>query len=117
MRPAVALAQGHGNLRHGCLPVGIEELGSVRDDAAVLLLGPAEEAGNIDERHERDVERITEADKARGLARGVDVEHAGEYLRLVRHDSDGLAAHVRETYDYVLRPALVDFEELSVIDD
>ena len=39
---------------------------------------PGRKPGHVDERDERDVERVAGADEAPGLDRGVDVEHAGE---------------------------------------
>ena len=51
------------------------------------------------------------------LLRGVDVEHAGQVLRLVADDADRVAVEAREADDDVLREVLVDLEELAVVDD
>ncbi len=64
---AVGLAGDHGDLGHGALGVGVEQLGAVLDDAAVLLRGAGHEAGHVHEGDHRDVEGIAEAHKARGL--------------------------------------------------
>ena len=40
----------------------------MRDDAAPFLLRAGQEAGYVDERQERDVERVTGADESRSLA-------------------------------------------------
>src|SRR6185437_742450 len=95
---------------------GVEELGAVRDDAAVLLVGAGEEAGDIDERAQRDVEAVAEADEARRLDAGLDVEAAGEDLGLVRDDADGAAADAGEADDDVLRVTLVDLEQVAFVD-
>ena len=78
---------------------------------------PGQEARHVDERDERDVEGVAGAHEARGLDRRVDVEHAGERLRLVADDADGVAAEPREAADDVLGEALVHLEELAVVDD
>ena len=78
----------------------------MEDDAALLLRGAGQEAGHVDERDDRDVEGVAEADEARGLDRGVDVEDAGERARVVGDDADGMAAEPGEAADDVLRPAL-----------
>ena len=66
------------------------------DDAAVLLGHPGEEAGDVLEGEERDVERVAEAHEARALDRGVDVEDPGEDGRLVGDDAHRVSADVRE---------------------
>ena len=73
------------------------------DDPAPLLRDARQEAGDVDERHERDVERVARADEARGLDRCVDVEHAGESAGLVADDADGVPAEPREAAHDVLR--------------
>jgi hypothetical protein len=44
----------------------------VRNDTAVLLGRTRQEARNVHEGHDRNVERVAEADEARSLAAGVD---------------------------------------------
>ena len=82
----VRLAGDHGELGHRRLAVGVEQLGAVLDDAAVLLGHAGQEPGHVHEGHDRQVEAVAEADEARGLERRVDVEHPGEHRRLVGHD-------------------------------
>jgi len=89
----------------------------VLDDAAVLLVRAREEARHVDEGDERDVEAVAEADEARGLHRGVDVEHAREDRRLVGDDAHGAAADAGEADDDVRREGLGDLEEVPVVDD
>ena len=70
VRAAVGLARDHGHLRHGGLAERVQELRAVPDDPAVLLRGAGQEAGDVLERHDRDVERVAEPDEAgRLLAR------------------------------------------------
>ena len=47
VRAAVGLARDDGDLGHGGFGEGVEQLGAVADDAAVLLLGAGQEAGNV----------------------------------------------------------------------
>src|SRR5438270_737632 len=71
VRASIRLAGDHCQLRHGRLAERVEQLRAVADDAAVLLRGPRQEAGHVDEREERDVEGVAEAPESRGLVRGV----------------------------------------------
>ena len=114
---AVALAEGDGHLRNRSLAIGVQKLRTVGDDGAVFLLGAGQEARDVHEGDQRDVERVAEAHEAGALAGGVDVEHAGEHAGLVGHDAHAAAAHVGEADDDVLREVLVDLEELAVIHD
>ena len=84
---AVRLARDHGQLGHGRLGERVEQLGAVLDDAAALLGGAGQEAGHVDEGHERDVEAVAEADEARRLHRRVDVQAAGQVRGLVGDDA------------------------------
>ena len=110
---AVGFARDDRELRHGGLGEGVEQLGAVADDAAVLLLDAGHEAGDILEGDERDVEGVAEADEARALDAGVDVEHAGEERGLVGDDADRAAGHAREADDDVAREVLVHLEEVA----
>ena len=78
---------------------------------------PGRKPGHVDERDERDVERVAGAHETRRLHGRVDVEHAGERLRLVADDPDGVAAEPREPADDVLGEALVHLEKLAFVDD
>mmetsp|Transcript_15321 Transcript_15321/g.53149 ORF Transcript_15321/g.53149 Transcript_15321/m.53149 type:complete len:273 (-) Transcript_15321:818-1636(-) len=114
---AVGLARDDRELGHVRLAVGEQQLGAVADDAAVLLLDAREEARDVDERHQRDPERVAEADEARGLDRGVDVEAAGLGLGVVGDDADGPAPEARERRQYVRRVVLGDLQQALLVDD
>src|SRR2546422_1793783 len=114
---AVRLARDHGELGHGGLAVGVEQLRAVLDDATVLLRHAGQEPGHVFERDERDVERVAEADEPRPLERRVDVQHARQHRRLVRDEADRPAAQPREPDDQVLGEGLVHLEELPVVHD
>ena len=61
MRAAVALPEGYGYLGYRGLAVGVEELCAICDDGTVFLLGAAEEAGNVNQGEQWNVECIAEA--------------------------------------------------------
>ncbi len=86
------------------------------DDAAVLLGHAREEAGDVLEDHERDVEGVAEAHEARALVGGVDVEHARQNGRLVRDHTHRMSAEVGEPDDQIAREARVHLVELTPVD-
>ena len=65
---AVALAQSHSNLRHSSLTVSVKQLGTVKDNAVVLLTCAGEEARNVNQCYQRDIEGIAEAYETGSLA-------------------------------------------------
>ena len=79
---------------------------------------PGRKPGHVDERHQRNVEGVAEADEARRLVGGVDVERAGQ-----RQPADwrsmptGRPMHPRKADDDVRRVAGLHFEEIAVVDD
>ncbi len=56
-------------------------------------------------------------DEARGLARGVAIEHAGQHHRLVGDEADGAAGDAAEAGDDVFRERFGDFEEVALVHD
>ena len=86
------------------------------DDAAVLLRSTRQESGHVDERDQRDVERVAEPDESRGFVGGVDVQRAGHDLGLVRDDSDRVPVEVGEADDHVHRVVRLNLEEVAMID-
>ena len=87
------------------------------DDPAPLLRRPRQEPGHVDERDQRDVERVARPYEARRLHGRVDVQHAGQRPRLVSDDPDRVSAEPREAAHDVLRVPLVHLEELALVDD
>ena len=111
VRAAVCLAGDDRQLRDRRLAIGVQQLRAVLDDPAVFLGDARQEAGHVDERHERHVEAVAGPDEPRRLDRRVDVERAGEDRRLLRDDADAAAAEPREADEDVRRPARLDLEE------
>ena len=87
------------------------------DDTIVFLTRTWEEAWDVYEGHERDIEGITEADEASSLTRSIAVEGTCHDHRLVSYDTDALTIEASEADDDVLSPVTVDLEELTIVDD
>ncbi len=87
------------------------------DDSAVLLVDAREEPGDVQESDDRDVKSVTHLNEARSFFRRLDVQDAGEDLRLVGDDADDLAVEAGQRADDVARPALVDLQVVAVVDD
>ena len=114
---AVGLAGDDLDARDGGLAVGVQQLGPVADDAAVLLPGAGEEARHVDEGDQRDVEGVAGADEAPCFLGRFDVEDAGQNLGLVADDADGMAVETGEAAHDVLRPVREVLVEVAVVDD
>ena len=114
---AVGLAGDDGDLGDGGLAVGVQQLCAAPDDAVVLLLGSRQEARNVHQHDDRDVEAVAGPNESRGLLRGVDVQAAGELGGLVSHDADRPAVDAAEADDDVLRVTRLNFQELVVIEN
>ncbi len=114
---AVSLAQDAGHLRHRGLGVGVNQLGAVGDDAAVLLRRARQVARDVDEDDDRDVEAVAEAHEARRFDRRRDIERAGQVQRLVGDDTHRPPRQPRQANDDVLGVIGVHFQEVGAIDD
>ena len=114
---AVGLAGDHGDLGDGGLAVGVEQLRSAPDDAVEFLLGAGQEAGNVDEHDDRDVEAVAGPNESGGLLRGVDVQAAGELGGLVGDNADRPTIDAAESDDDVLRVTGLHLEEFVIVED
>ena len=117
MAAAITLAQGDGNLGHCGLAVGVEQLGTVQDDCIVLLCSAGQEAGNVHEGNDGDIEGIAEAHEACTLAAAVAVQHTGQLLGLVGNDTHALTVETGETDNQVLGIVGLNLEELAIVND
>jgi hypothetical protein len=89
----------------------------VLDDPAVLLCRSRQEARYVDEIDDRDAEAIAEAHEARGLARGVRIERAGEHFRLIGDEAHRAAGDAAKPGHDVLREVALDLEEIALVGD
>src|SRR5437763_2382685 len=117
VRAAVRLARDHPQLGDVRLAIGVQQLGAVLDDPAVLLRHAREEAGDVLEGDQRDVERVAEADEARALEGRRDVEHAGEHGGLVGDDADRAAAQPGEPDEQIAPVVAMHLEKVTVVHD
>ena len=88
VRTAVRLTQRDSNLRYGGFTVGIQQLGTVQDNAVVLLTCSGKEARYVYQRYDRNIESIAETNETRALAGCITVEYARQIFRLVGYDTD-----------------------------
>ena len=114
---SVCLAGDEGDLRHGSLSIGIEQLGTMTNDAAVLLIDAWHEAGDILDGDDRDVEAVAETNETCALLRGIDIQSASEDLRLIGQEADGATCHAAEADDEVLGEVWSDLEEILMVAD
>ena len=97
--------------------VGVQHLRAVADDATVLLCDAGQEAGDVDKRHDRDVEAVAEADELRTLIGGVDVQNTGHDRRIVGNEADGAACDTAEANHEVAGEASLDLQEVAPVGD
>ena len=68
------LSSDDGDFRHGGFGEGVEQLGSMADDASVFLCRSRQETWNIDERDDGDVESVAETHESGAFHRSVDIQ-------------------------------------------
>ncbi|CAM5708975.1 hypothetical protein SGLAM104S_03405 [Streptomyces glaucescens] len=85
--------------------------------AAVLLVDAGQEAGDVDQGDQGDVEGVAGLHEACGLLGAVDVEDAGEGGGLVGDQAHDLAVQPGQRAHHVAGPGLVDLEVVAVVDD
>eukprot|EP00128_Syssomonas_multiformis_P013753 Colp12_sorted_trinity150504_noHs@3106 len=115
VRASICLAGDDRDLGHRGLSVRVQQLRAVADDAAVLLHGAGQEAGNVHEGEDGDVEGVQEAHEAGGLHGRVDVQAASQVAGVVGHNTNSAALHARETADDVLGVVGHDLGDHSLV--
>ena len=114
---AVGLARDHGDLRHRALGVGVQQLGAVLDDAAVLLAVPGMKPGTSTKVTIGMLKASQKRTKRAALIAALDVEAAGQHQRLVGDDAHRSAPSMRAEADHdVLRVVGLQLEEVAVVD-
>ncbi len=112
---AVGLAGDDAHLGHSGLGIGIQKLGPVTNDPAVLLSHARHEAGDVGEGDQRDVKGIAESDKPGRLYRGIYVQHASQIQRLLRYHAYWPAVHPGKSNDDVGSKQAVDLHEVAFV--
>ena len=82
-----------------------------------MITGAWQEARDVDQHDDGDVEAVAGAHEACGLLGGVDVQTAGELGGLVGHDADRAAVDAAEPDDDVAGITRLHLEELVVVED
>ncbi len=100
---------------HRRLGVGEDQLGAAPDDPVPLLVGARQEARHVDERQDREAERVAGPHEPGGLLGGVDVQRAGHVQRLVGDHAHRVPLDVPEPDQHVLRVQRLDLEQLAVV--
>ena len=86
------------------------------NDAAAFLRLAGQEAGNVHERHQRNVKRVAETNEARAFVGRVDIEHARFHRRLIGDDPANDALQTRESDDGIFREIRHHFKERIFIE-
>ena len=117
VRAAIGLAGDDGDFRDGGFGEGEKQLGAVPDDPAEFLLGARQEAGDILESNQRNIESVAKTNEAGTFDGSVDIEDACENSWLIADDADRPSVKPRKAHNEVLCVVFVDFEEKSVVND
>ena len=83
----------------------------------MFLVGAGLVAGHIHEGDHGQVERVAQAYESGDFLGRVDVQNAGEHVRLVRHDADRLAVDAGEADERGGAEQFLHLHEFAVIDD
>src|ERR1035441_5227185 len=85
------------------------------NDASALLLDSGKKARHIHKSDQRNVKCIAKADKARRLIGGIDVQHAGQMIRLAGDNADRAAFEPSEANNNVCGKFRLDFKKFLII--
>src|SRR6185437_4596953 len=88
---SISFAKDDGEFGNGCGRVGKQHLCAVTNDAAILLLDAGQKSWCVYQRDQRNVEGVAVAHEGGDFVGGVDVEDAGERVRLVRDHTNTLS--------------------------
>jgi hypothetical protein len=88
----------------------------VADDAVVLLVDAGQEAGHVDEREQRDVERVAGAHEAGGLLRRSMSRQPAITIGWLATMPTDAALDAAEAARRCCRPSAEDLEELAVVE-
>ncbi len=109
---AVAAADDHRELGHGAVADGVDHLGPVLGDAAVLVLPAHHEAGDVLQEHQRDAPRVAQLDEVGALQGLVAEEDA-----VVGQDAHGVAVDAGEAADQGGAVARLELVHAAAVDD
>ena len=81
----VSFAKNNGNLGNRSLAIGVQNLGSVTDYSAILLINSGQIAGKVYEGYLRNRKRIAITDKTGNLVGRIYIKHTRHHQRLIAH--------------------------------
>src|SRR5664280_3011867 len=81
----------------------------------MFLLCARHKAGYIHKCDNREIERIAETDKAGSFFAGVNIKNTRQYLRLVCHEPNRMAAQMGKPNYNILGENLLNFVKLATI--
>ena len=99
---AVSFTQNHGDLRNCSFAVCEQHLSAVTNYASIFLLFARQEARNVDNVQNRNVEAVAETNEASCFIGCVVVKAACHECWLVSNDTNSLSVHTSEAGDDVL---------------
>src|SRR5699024_8838840 len=106
---------GDGDLRNGCFTVGVEQLCAAAQNTVVLLVQTWQEARDVYQQNQWDIERVTGADETSSLFGRVDVQAAREDGWLVSNKADGLTFDATKRYDDVFCSFCLNLKEFTIV--
>ena len=117
MATTIRLTDSNGNLGYRSLAESEHQFCSVINDTCVLLTRTAQEARNVHEGENLNVERIAETNEACSLTARIAVQHAGNPVRLVGDNTRRATVEASETADDILRIVFLHLHEVAVVHD
>src|SRR5689334_20456442 len=98
----ISLTSNYRNLWNRGFGIGKEKFRPMFNNPTVFLLGPGQKPGDVDKSNQRNIKGIAKPDESCRLHRSVDIETAGENLRLISHNSNAAAIQACKPDDNVL---------------
>lgn len=112
---AIGFSGDNSDLGYSRFAVSIEHFRTVANNSTVLLGGAWQEAGNILQRQQGNIEAVTGTDKAGRLIRGIDIQTTGHDFWLTGDDAHASAAHANQTGKNVRSKSGLIFQNLAVV--
>src|SRR5690606_12171618 len=109
---AVGATDDDGQLRHGAVGDGLDQLGTVLDHAVLLGLGADHETGGVVEEQDRRVALLAQLDELSRLGRATRGDRA-----VVADEAAGLAFDVQVAADGLAVELVLEVEELGAVGD
>ena len=113
----VRLTKNNRYFRNGSLAVCEQQLSTVNNNTAVFLTCTRQEARNIHQSYDRNIERIAETNETCCLTRCIDIQYPGKIFRLICDNTYRLSVKTSKTGNDIGSVQFLRFKELSVVND